>query len=344
MDTICNAVEKLAVTEAMPSVASDSAPASDFSTGVREAVSSFETLKDMGLFAWHTQPISELKSHAYVTEHEIRSRLDMTAPAAPRLKVDSICLPVRLSNGTKQLRVNRFPNDPGVAAALAAAAAKGVDARDIDFVLGGSSMHVLAGGSTEGNVYLAQRVGSAIVLAKHAEYTADLGSKGFQFERLITGESPNRAASPDVLIGMQLAKVGSFRVLFQAEVDALDTKGDRVEAKSGNPNRFGVKEMFQMVSSRSGTLVFADCRGDTLKAIRTRSLTEVADWTPKRLRHMLETNLLESMAQLKSSSLPEDVPSQLAFEGGKVTLTPRPDLSILPNSNVIEALLDTRCV
>ena len=330
MENLCNAIDSLAVADA---------DAKDSLTGARDALSSFETIEDLGVFEWHTKPSAEFKNHKDVTEQEIRSRVNTTDPDIPRLSIGNIKLPTRLADGTKQLRKNRFPNDGGVAASLAAAAAKGVKKSDFDFVFGGSTLHMLAGQRNDRNVYLVQRAGSAIVVAKHSEYTADLGAKGYQFERLITGEPPDGTASSEVLTGMQLAKVGDFRVLFQAEVDAIDSRGGRVEAKSGNPGRFGEKEMFQMLSSRSGTLVYADCCGNTLQKIETRSLSQVADWTPESERRILEANILKSMAQLKVASVSEDFPSQLVFKNGDVVLESRRDLSILPMPDVVDALL-----
>jgi hypothetical protein len=114
-----------------------------------------------------------------------------------------------------------------------------------------------------------------------------------------------------------------------------------VEIKSGNPKTFGPKEMFQMVASRSKTLVYADCLGNRLVGIKERGLEDVADWTWDSKRAINQATLLATMQELKElvGEVGEDAPSQLTFEDGRAKLVPRPDLSQLPSRAVLDALL-----
>lgn len=146
----------------------------------------------------------------------------------------------------------------------------------------------------------------------------------------------------DAVVGMQLAQVGPFRVFFHAELDAVDSDGARVEIKAGNPARFGAKEMFQMLSSRSSTLVYARCRGDMVYRIERKTLGEVAAWTPLERRLSLQDSLLDAMRKLKEDvgQLSDEHPFQLKFAGdGSISVTPRPDVSLLPPRDVVDAIM-----
>jgi len=339
-------------------------PVADSFEGVGDTMLPFTTILDLGVFVWHTlsPSASELKSHAGVTANDVLKRLDVddirhgvVLPTdVPMLRLGGIHCPVTFEhNLRRQTLPNRFPNNPGVAAALAAASIRGLgELPGIDFVLGGSGLGVLAQGDTNRNVYLLQRVGKGgetIVLAKHSEYNADLTAKGFQFERLVTGERMAARANEDTVIGMQLVQLGPFKVLFHAEVDALDVDTERstvhrVEIKSGNPQRFGPKEMYQMVSSRSSELVFARCQGDRIVDIRKVGLDEVAGWTPLGKRRHLASDLLWRLKQLKElpkDQLSKDQPSQLMFDDeGVVRVQGRPELALLPTPRVVAELLE----
>lgn len=327
-------------------LAGTSPPPPETFIGVHDALPAFNTIKDLGTFVWQPRNPSheEFKSHADATAEDIHSRLDVVdgLKGIPVLNITDLSLPTTFPRLKPQRMTNRFPNDPGVAAALAAAAARGVVVQEMDFVFGGSTLHVLASRSTGGNVYLVQRVGNAIVIGKHSEYVGDMSAKGFQFERFVTGESMAARATEDSVVGMQLASVGPFRVFFHAELDAVDADGTRVEIKSGNPCRFGEKEMYQMVSSRSSSLVYAECRGDKLCAIEKCGLDKVAGWVPPERRNAMQDAILSTMRELKEkvAELREDEPSQLAFTINKCVELRAHLARLLPSVSVIAALTE----
>jgi hypothetical protein len=64
---------------------------------------------------------------------------------------------------------------------------------------------------------------------------------GFQFERLVTGGQLDGRHGLIHHESMQLMRIGTFNVLFAADVDAVDAAGRVVEIKSGNPRFFGSK-------------------------------------------------------------------------------------------------------
>lgn len=345
---LANDLERLALeqeAEAAPAAAAVADPRDPFEKGIVHALPCFSTVRKIGIYVW--RPLNpkrgDLKPFSEATEEDFVSRIEI-APRAedvPTLNLSAVALPVEFVRNPKpQFLPNRFPNDPGVGAALAAAAMRGLDWRTLDFVIGGSGLHVLASCSTSGNVYLVQKVQGALTLGKHAEYTSDLQARGFQFERLVTGERMDGRANEDCIASLQVAMVGPFKVYFHAELDAVDAQGAHVEIKSGNPNKFGAKEMFQMVASRSSKLVYAVCQGNRVVDIMECPLQHVAGWTTAAKRASLEATLLQSLRELKdlAGEVSEDVPSQLTFEDGRVKLTPRPDLSQLPSRAVLDAL------
>ena len=343
-DSLVDAVKSLTLSTATE-------PEPETFTGVHDALSSFSTLHDLGVYVWHpgSPTRTDLKSHIDVTEQDIRSRLDVTdnPVGIPQLNLAKAKVPVQFTNPKPQYLTNRFPNDPGVAASLAAAAARGMDLGDVDFVFGGSTLNVLSSLATDNKVYLVQRIGKVIAVIKHSEYTSDLSARGFQFKRHVTGERMGARMSEDCVVGMQVARIGSFRVLFHADLDAVDADGTRLEIKSGNPQRFGAKEMFKMVSSRAGSLVYAKCKGNKLVGIERESIAGVAEWVPLSKRVALQTTLLNAMGELKEmvDTIGEDAPSELTFDAdGHVALQPRSDVAMLPPRDVVVATTSMRCV
>jgi len=335
-DAVADAVAALTLT----------APTPDTFSGVHDALPSFSTVEDLGVFVWHPHSPSnaDFKSHAHVTVSDIRDRLEVPdgLVGVPIINISDLRLPVEFKRLTPQSITNRFPNDPGVATALFAAATRGLVVDTVDFVFGGSALNVLSSRNTYNNVYLVQRVGQAIVIGKHSEYTGDLAAKGFQFERFVTGGRMAALSTEDCVVGMQLADVGPFRIFFHAELDAVDADGARVEIKSGNPSRFGVKEMLQMVSSRSSSLLYANCRGNRLLAVQKPALQTVAKWVTEAKRLALQDVLLKTMREIKdmAADISDGEPSQLAFtEDGHVELRARPGLSMLPPADVIATLI-----
>lgn len=78
-------------------------------------------------------------------------------------------------------------------------------------------------------------------ICKSSHYVQNYAAVGFQFERLVTGQSIDGKHDPNQVYSLQLLQIGDFRVLCAAEVDARDENGNIVEIKAGNPRFFGTK-------------------------------------------------------------------------------------------------------
>lgn len=112
---------------------------------------------------------------------------------------------------------------------------------EIYFVLEGSSFLVLADCSTNKRRYIVQRVQRVIVFGYTAPYVRNCADIGFQFEQLVTGGQIDSTHQKVKHGSLRMMKLGPFRVLFVAEVDAVDDTGVRVEIIRGNPRYFGTK-------------------------------------------------------------------------------------------------------
>jgi hypothetical protein len=111
-----------------------------------------------------------------------------------------------------------------------------------------------------------QKVGNAVVMKlSSGGFCCNLADFGHQYERMITGKpqdgSCHRWGSNEfdatVCRHLHIMQIGQYKVLISAEVDARDDNGLPVEIKTGNPDFFYQKVMWQMVSSGSRTLIQA---------------------------------------------------------------------------------------
>jgi hypothetical protein len=99
---------------------------------------------------------------------------------------------------------------------------------------------------------------------------------------------------------MHVMQVGSFKVLFCAEADAMDPDGNPVEVKSSKPGSWGTETMFQMLSSGSLTLCHGLRDGKYLQKVNLWRLSEVVRKSlAMQNRVALEANLLSGMQALK---------------------------------------------
>ena len=161
---------------------------------IARAFPKFTLIKKLGIFSWNPGPDcnSRLKPFADVTARDVLSRLqrepvraggaagadgladDMQRMAlgvgVPQVMHSSVRLPVNFKlDLPPQNFANRFPNDPGYIVPLHAALQRGVSLKDIDFVLGGSALDVLANRTFDpdgGCSYLVQSAAGVIVVAK----------------------------------------------------------------------------------------------------------------------------------------------------------------------------------
>jgi len=161
---------------------------------IARAFPKFTLIKKLGIFSWNPGPDcnSRLMSFADVTAQDVLSRLQREPVRAggaagadgladdmqrmelgagvPQVMHSSVRLPINfMLDLPPQECTNRFPYDPGYIVPLHAALQSGVSLKDIDFVLGGSALDVLANRTFDpdgGCSYLVQSAAGVIVVAK----------------------------------------------------------------------------------------------------------------------------------------------------------------------------------
>ena len=102
---------------------------------------------------------------------------------------------------------------------------------------------------------------------------------------------------------LQLMEMGNDRVLFSAEVDAVDADLAAVEAKIQNARNWGTKTMFQMISSGSSKICHGIRVKEQITRVDIRSLSDITEKTLRqRPRDKLESNVLRHMSRLQKLS------------------------------------------
>lgn len=195
--------------------------------------------------------------------------------------------------------------------------------------------------------YIAKRVTGTqcILVVKRKEYMQNLADVGYQFERYVTGREMSDTSSFECVEYMHLAKVGQYKVLFRAEVDAIDSEGNRVEVKAANPRYYGTRVMFQMISSGSSSLCQGAKYGGTLTRVTMKSLSQVsrdALMYPNTVGR-LESNILAGMEALKEQ-IKDDSDYIIAFENGSLKAVKQDsnEFAVLPNEDIVDQLIRTR--
>lgn len=166
----------------------------DASKTISQAFPKFALTKQLGIFSWNPGPDSNsrLKPFSDVTAQDVMSRVQSERVGAgggagadgladdlqrmalgagvPQVLHSSVRLPVKFMTGLPpQEFTNRFPNDPGYIVPLREALKRGVSLENLDFVLGGSALDVLANRTFDpegGCSYLVQSAAGVIVVAK----------------------------------------------------------------------------------------------------------------------------------------------------------------------------------
>jgi hypothetical protein len=344
-------------------------------TAIQSIFPLFAEIRDLGFFQWTPGPSDgNLKSHADVTVADVTSRLSpllqrpaaataddiveqlanlrMVSDSPPMINYTNVRFPQTLLRQlSSQLVVNKFPNDPGYIVPLYVAVSRGLSLADLDFVLGGSALDVLANRSaveSEGGSkkYLAQRVHNTIFIVKWSEYTTDYAEPGFQFERLLTGGRLDGKHDGVKHEHLQVARIGGLNVLFSADADAVDQNLKCVEIKSGNPRYFGTKVMMQMLSSGAQTLIYANKRGPTtVLGVEKRSLEQMINEHSRPVLKRLQDGVLQSLKELKADvTINEDTSTEINFSSeGRLVCEPGSLStrlpSVLPKREVVAELL-----
>jgi hypothetical protein len=216
----------------------------------------FTPLSDHGYYMWKP-PLVTSSSYCRLSDipdaESIKRHIKLDALPPKLVPLSSLRLPRSFVSlyGAKEFK-NTYPyGQYHMASLYVASQCRGVDLNDIDFVFGGSTLEMLAQ-CDNSDMYKVTKVPGtkkAILIVKPKEYTQNKGDAGFQFERLVTGESMNDASADIAFMEhMHIMKVGSYRVLFLAETDAVSNDAP-VEVTASNPYHWGTKRMFQLISN-----------------------------------------------------------------------------------------------
>ena len=308
-----------------------------------EAFASIAPVEQLGSYYWDPEGLLE-KSLVDVTVNDVKRGL-RNSERRPKqiLDLESVSLPCRLRGNLRpQEAPNRFPYKAGFLPALVMAQRRGLDLQQVDFVLGGSGAAMLAKRAIkEGTKYLVQRVpgSGALVVGKSKVYTQDFSTFGFQFERLVTGEPLDGLHDLKQYEALQLVDIGGFRVLFVAEIDAVDAAGMPVEIKSGNPKYFGIDVALQMLSSGASMLLRADRHRKLVKQVIAVPFAEFVRDLGVRKVQQSEKTLVAALGELRSAASAASGASELKVAADRSLYLACSDNTLLPAASVVEELL-----
>jgi hypothetical protein len=338
----------------------------------------FECFSDLGYFSWNPPTDAPYQNLASVT-------------SANQLMLSSYLnvhgRPDRLVNPKRDLRMpqtflslpphahkNQFPHGKlDVVCFHVAAQYRGMDFGTVDFAFGGSTLELLAnGGEDKGSnsdPFMVTRLPGTktIMVVKNKDYLKNLSDVGFQFERLVTGRPMDDAMSDCSCVEhLHLMNIGSYRVFFRAETDAIlssqdendnnddenededDDDGCPVEIKASNPRYWGTKVMFQMISSGSTKLCHGAKGRGKLIGVEIQSLQQVARTALKHASHRerLERNILKGMDSIQSQmkdATPGEV-FKISFHASALKLLPVRGRSadILPPAEILRDLISPK--
>ena len=269
---------------------------------MNEFLPSFVFAKDLGFVSW--TPKGPEKNITEVSGQEILESVDFFGKP-PQIVPDlNSLVPARFHHVEAQNIPSQYPYSIPRVVPVMAARNRGVDIDQIDFVLGGSTLHVLATQTIEresdGTTLLVQKYGSTIFIAKSKKYTVNYADVGFQFERLVTGRPMAERHDTTMHEHVHLMEIGgTFKVLFGADCDAIDENGEPVEIKAGHFSNFKLKGVLQMVSSGAKTLVHAQRRGPKrVVGILKRSLDQQIRAHAQEMA-AAENNIIEGLAEIQ---------------------------------------------
>lgn len=277
----------------------------------------YKPVADLGYFSWDQE--GEYKELTKVTVDDVEERLDVDGkpPIAVSVKQLLSLLPEPFANLPPREYINKYPfKPPYVTPIHVAARHRGVDLKDVDFVFGGSTLEFLSTWSRKDrdNLVTLFPGTTCIMIASHKEYTQDSSNVGFQFERFVTTESFRGTHRSTELSHLQLMDVAGYRVLFSAQVEAMDnTNNDPIKITCSNPRYMGTAKMYQMLSSGSLTLYRGTKDKSSLLHVTADSFRKVALDALHRVdvrKH--EQHIKQAMTGLLKER------DEGRFEGGKV--------------------------
>lgn len=278
-----------------------------------------EDIQDLGYFGW--RPQGPYKQIHQVTAEELRNGTKFkTKPhmVQPIEDLEKKCPKTFKSEKVKQPR-NEYPYNPSYLVPLYVAVVdRGVNVDSIDFLFGGSVLHMLSTSKIKNDVqYWAQRIPGTRIVAveKKQHYSTNWTDFGHEFERFVLGQSNTQ----ETIMHLQIMKLGGCRVLFAAETDGMDQEERPVEIKSSNPRNWGIQVPLQMISNGSHSLYTAVKSQNTLKKVEQLSLSSVLQkvFDKQSIRKETNSNIRNGIQALMQTSIDFETPHTLHFEGEK---------------------------
>lgn len=310
----------------------------------------FQCIADVGFYQWNPNG-REYKELADVTEVDFLGFIDEQAKpcvALPLYTLRKKC-PIRFAGIPPQTHWNRFPFNPTYMTSLHVAVKyRNVKLDTMNFVFGGSTLNMLASQevSSAGKYFATLVPGSrTLIVAKHSEYEQDYAQPGFQFERFVTGGRFEDKHDDGLVEHMHIMKVGNHRVLFTADCDAIDKDGNPLEIKCSNPQYWGTKVMFQMLSNGSTSLYSGRKRSGKLVDVSVESLDSMIDKVEESYNlKSLENNILSGMKILQdaidSGKFDDGTTRMISFSGNELKLVSCGNVAaMLPRDEVIRSFL-----
>ena len=241
----------------------------------------------------------------------------------------------------------RFPyGELGIVCLHVASKYRNVDMGTIDFLFNGSMLDILACRDENETIYVTQIPGTGtIMMSSKAAMEMNYATVGHQFERFVTGKSmPPKITSVQYNEHIHTMQVGAFKVLFRAEVDALDEAGNAVEITFSNPRYWGTRKMFQMISN--GSVQMCSGRKERGLTVTRTDLLPLSRVVQDALKHIdirsLEKNILDCMETIKSELEEKDTEEgqvyRVSFKDGMLTLS-LSHIELLPPPKVVRELI-----
>ncbi|CAB9511064.1 expressed unknown protein [Seminavis robusta] len=317
----------------------------------------FECISDKGFFSWKPARGTPYEALESISDaKDFTKFLDLNGKPDVLVHPSRIQTPKAFQSPPPDEYENKYPFGKIDATCLYVASRhRNIDfAADIDFYFGGSTLEMLAScDASEPFVATLLPDTRVILVVKNKEYIQNLSAQGFQFERLMTGK-PLRGHIDDgtnVISSVEhlhVMNVGTHRVFFRAEVDAIDEQdGYPVEIKTLSPRHWRTKVMFQMISSGSTRLCHGIKGPGYLQNICMKPLHEVSRTAlvgSRGVQH-LEDTILKGMTSLRSqmkNAKPGEV-FRIYFRSGTLSLN-RERANILPPPDIVRELVVSKSI
>lgn len=176
-----------------------------------------------------------------------------------------------------------------------------------------------------------------IMVFKLKDYVQDYSFLGFQLERYITGSSFEDLHDTDLVEHVQLMDIDGHRVLFAAEIDAMDENGDPVQVKGSDPFYWGTKVLLQMISSGSVNMCHGSRKQQKLVKVKLMTLQQIAQkaFSKRKSIATLERNIINGLLALKEAAYQQQIEDGKVYE---IVFTQSRKMELRPSKESIHRL------